>query len=122
MRVFGFYHPYGIKKNVYMVFQTGNPFKHCQTIHKLHNCNAEAIEMLSLVGYSSYTAVFYANNKCSDHDKKFDDLLNCLKNDGNDVDVYRTNAQFRRWPYVTLSEANYNDTTYFEKLLNALME
>lgn len=119
MRIFGFYHPYGMRKNIYMVFKTGNQFNHYKTLHNLYyDRGAEAIEILSLMGYNSYGEVLYAKNECFDHKKKFDDLLNRLKDDGNEVNMDSADTNIKYWPYVTLSEANQNDAKYLEKMLN----
>jgi hypothetical protein len=119
MRFFGFYRPYGMRKNIYMVFKTGDTSNHYRTLSNLYyQKNAEAIEILSMMGYNSYGEVLYSKNYHMDHEKKFAELLDRLSRDGNVVDMDKANFSIKYWPYVTLSDDNHRDDNYLEKVLN----
>ena len=124
MRSFGFYHPYGYKKNMYMVFYTGNQKKHLDVIKNQYSKleHDGFFNTVDLIYADCGSDVLYSDVTYTDHKRLYNKLIERLLQDGNDITSSDKDSNIKAWSCVTLNKKKYanGDKYYLKNLLNNL--
>jgi hypothetical protein len=115
-RVFGFYRPFGVRKNVFILFRTGNPYAYHHHICKEFNKMEEATEIGEMMGFDFKGTIIYSQKTHVDYMPKFIELLNQLEKDGNQIHRHDKEMYF---PAIELADGNCNEE-YLNKVLRDL--
>ena len=122
MKYFGFYRPWGFKKNIYMVFYTTNPQQHFNVIEtqylKLEN---EGFFDTDNISPNNRSQLIYSNKNFSNTDL-YNKLIEQLKDDGNHINSQNIDSNIKSWSFVKLTDRNFENKNYFENILNKFNE